>query len=228
MEKEGLTMVGDLDDNTPEKVLELRSIIMIYDNYHYEFRSVTENGIGAEVPFDESFYENLARKYIKQKKEKKRIFRIGGNIPDNLLYASSVSTHQHKIIWRVKAGTRPVKWQKGEHDGDYYFPDMVFGLIDNRLYVLIEHDGDFYVPDFPNFYEDGNMCHGTVKIKYRDDMTWEKIIEKGNKAFFNTYFSHPIKDTMFEKMKDANSLKLETWKKIKKRNYKKFQLLCWV
>lgn len=193
-------------ENVAPKVL--KSVLLFFTNGDFQYRSVNAKGLGAARNLDVKFLEAIANKYVKDKKsstEKTRIRNIGGRIPKELVYGRINNMMDHMIVWIEKEGPRDLVWQNGKHNGTYYFPQMLMGIENAMLYILIYENKKFYVPNFPNVFSKGNMCHGSAKIKIDDNMTWQQIINAGRHAFFETYFSHPVKDTFFKEMKTKNS-----------------------
>lgn len=217
---------------TRPKKLNLESVILFYQEGHFEHRAASEKGLGPVIPFDKEYLQNvnsMFKKHMAKSNEKKKQIAVGGKIPENLLYSSSVTQDRHSVIWREQEGSHYLKWNGGKHyDGLYYFPTMIIGLISGSVSLLIEQDGKYYVPNFPNFFNEGNMCHGSVEINFKPKMTWQEMIDFGRSAFFDTMFSHHIKGTMFEKMYNQKELKCELKKPLSKKEMKAHPLLSWL
>lgn len=121
---------------------------------------------------------------------------IGGRIPSQLLYHNQAS---YAYVWTVPGQKRKAffsKEVKGIKEGIIKYPNMLFVVEDENLYVYIYKDEvitaktKFIRAPFMNTYDDGNICLGNINLQYtRRAKTYEDYLQAWEDVFFKSKFS---------------------------------------
>jgi len=121
-----------------------------------------------------------------------------GLMPGRVLYLNP-DTQQGYVIWHTPAMNASLLFQESLHipNGKAYLPALVWRatLHDLSVFALKENEeltletGLCHAPFF-NISENGRVCMGSVKMKFKRDDHLEAFMSKWENGFLNSYFSH--------------------------------------
>lgn len=122
-----------------------------------------------------------------------------GLLPKKVLYINP--NHAGYAIWYTPAQKVNLFFVDGLAipNGNAFVPPLLWKASKNSLWIFaMDSDKEInkqtalsYAPFF-NLYEDGRVCMGTVSVNITPDCLLEEFIEKWERYFFNSYFSHLI------------------------------------
>jgi PRTRC genetic system protein B len=120
-------------------------------------------------------------------------------LPANVLYVNP--GHNGYAVWHTAAQSVSLRFVEslGIPSGNANIPALFWKASKNHLQLyalkgtvsLTEDTPLFHAPFF-NVYENGKVCMGTVNIKISADCQLEEFMEKWQRYFFDSYFSHLI------------------------------------
>ncbi len=122
-------------------------------------------------------------------------------LPKNVLY---INPEQNGFaIWYTAAQERHLLFADSLKipNGKAAIPALIWKATKEHLFVyalksttnLQENTILYYAPFF-NIYESGNVCMGTVDIDITSECYLEDFIEQWEDYFFNSYFSHLVRE----------------------------------
>ncbi|WP_316835051.1 PRTRC system protein B [Pedobacter nutrimenti] len=123
-----------------------------------------------------------------------------GLLPENVLYLNPESNGF--AVWYTGKQQAHLFFKEdlGIANGQAWISPLLWKATKESLsvYALIDTgkpnvDSILYHAPFFNIYEDGKVCMGTVKIDIADDCTLDDFIARWEQYFFNSYFSHLLR-----------------------------------
>lgn len=132
---------------------------------------------------------------------KRNFLKPSGLLPKNVLYINP--EHNGYAIWFTPtqrldlffveslgipnglASLPPLLWKASQKSLHLYALDEV---------TAINEETEIFHAPFFNIYDDGKVCMGTVSINIKADCLLEEFIQQWEQYFFNSYFSHLIRE----------------------------------
>ena len=143
--------------------------------------------------------QRLSKTLNIQNKKDKDFLKSSGIISANILFIDAYENG--KVVWYTKAQKRQMFFTErlSIPNGQANVPPLlwcankqgmkIFALTANRRPT--ENTLLFHAP-FPNVYENGNVCMGSVDINIKNSASLEEFTEEWENYFFNSYFSHLV------------------------------------
>jgi PRTRC genetic system protein B len=143
----------------------------------------------------------LAKALDTSEQRKHKFLTPAGLLPKNVLYLNS--DQNGCAVWYTpaqtvnllfvdnltipngKASLPPLLWKASKNSLHLY---ALFTVADLSPQTVLAH------APFFNLYEDGRVCMGTVSINIKGNCLLEAFIDQWEQYFFNSYFSHMIRD----------------------------------
>jgi len=132
---------------------------------------------------------------------KRNFLKPSGLLPKNILYINP--DHNGYAIWFTPAQKLDLFFVEslGIPNGLASLPPLLWKASKKSLYLytldniteISEKTEIFHAPFF-NVHDDGKVCMGTVSVNIKADYSLEEFIEQWENYFFNSYFSHLIRD----------------------------------
>lgn len=132
---------------------------------------------------------------------KRNFLKPSGLLPKNVLYTNP--DHNGYAIWYTPAQRIDLFFVEslGIPNGDASIPPLLWKASKKNLYLyaldtitdIKEQTVLFHAPFF-NVYENGNVCMGTVSVNIKADCVLEEFMQYWQQYFFNSYFSHLIRE----------------------------------
>ena len=114
-------------------------------------------------------------------------------VPKNVIY-HSVRGLYPSIAWIVKGKYRPY-YTRHKDDIMLFYPHILFFIDREKLYMFalktlnVKPDTMLYTLPFPNMYEGGSMCWGSVRRNKLFSKSLNRTMENCEAAFFNSNFT---------------------------------------
>ena len=183
--------------------LEPRLLMVFYeseDSLYSEYAQIYKHDIGPYLPLTYDVFEALAEKAKKNKMKpgakKPAHYYFKKFIPRNVLHFNDNAINVD-ITWIVKGAVREIHFlQKKPHF--IYYPHLVFRVHKEKLFVFavkttnITPDTVLYHCPFPNIYDDGHMCFGSMTFSDFLKDNYEKTMLSMEDAFFSSKFTNAI------------------------------------
>jgi PRTRC genetic system protein B len=122
-----------------------------------------------------------------------------GVLPSNLLYLNSQRTGY--AVWHTPTEQRKLYFTEnlGIKSGLTYLPGLVWLATRDQLYVYAikgnrkpNANTKLYHPPFFNIHGNGQVCMGNVRIQIDHNTCLEDFMEKWQRYFYESYFSHSL------------------------------------
>lgn len=132
---------------------------------------------------------------------KRNFLKPSGLLPKNVLYINP--EHNGYAIWFTPAQRLDLFFVEslGIPNGLASLPPLLWKASKKSLYLYaldnttdINEETEIFHAPFFNVYDDGKVCMGTVSINIKTDCSLEEFIQHWEQYFFNSYFSHLIRD----------------------------------
>lgn len=142
----------------------------------------------------------LAKALKTAKEEKDPFLKPMGLIGTHILHFEPTN---NKVVWFTKAMLRELYFTEslGIPKGMANVPPMLWKANRNSLMVFAlasnrrpTEKTKLYNAPFFNVYEDGDVCMGTVDVRIKKTASLEDFTNAWEGFFFNSYFSHLMKD----------------------------------
>ena len=132
---------------------------------------------------------------------KRNFLKSSGLFPKNVLYINP--DHNGYAIWHTPAQRVDLFFIESLAipNGKASLPPLLWKASKNSLYIytidtiadISEQTTLSHAPFF-NLYEDGKVCMGTVSVNIKADCLLEEFMQQWEEYFFNSYFSHLIRE----------------------------------
>lgn len=174
------------------------------ETYYIESRKIREDGsLDRAAPVTRKFLNALVKNFSAEEAKMPH-----GVMPPNMLYAD-FRTGQEKFVWWNPPQKRHLYFSPAisMEDGDYNMPGTIYMAHENKLSVWAFAGKKpnlktvlLYGPYF-NYYESGDICLGSARVEWPEDITWQDIQEHWEKMFWGSINSHSMYNPM---VKGAN------------------------
>jgi len=178
---------------------------------YVEHRRIRKGAMGAGQPLDVSVIANLLKTVDKYAHESSTMVSLHGEIPENLLYAST-SIDSYKLVWYRKPERRMLYFvdSLGIPNGEVIVPGLVY-MTDGRslhMYAFKGAKPKKLLYRAPFFNTSDSVCLGNGKMAKPKDQTYRNWMNYWEEMFWKTEFSHlmgsnPVKGNLSIIMKDC-------------------------
>ena len=178
---------------------------------YVEHRKIKDGAMGAGHPLEVNVIANLLKTVDKYAHETTNMVSLHGEIPENLLYAST-SIDSYRLVWYRKPEKRYLYFTEdlGIPNGEVLVPGLVYvtdgsGL---SLYAFKGNKPKKLLYKAPFFNTDNSVCLGSGKLKKPKDQTYRNWMAFWEEMFWKTEFSHllggnPVKGNLSIILKDC-------------------------
>lgn len=174
--------------------------IVVYKNESLNYLQVHSIGKSGEKyvwgegkPFQREDLQELA---LSLRKEQLSTLKLKGMLPSNVLYFQP-GIGGNKFMWYVEPQQFYLTFtpELKIRSGNYRFPGMVMGVIDDELYIYAIKGKDkptekteLYHAPFMNVYDDGTVCMGTITETRKKAYLHEEM-DRWQRRFFGGRFT---------------------------------------
>lgn len=181
--------------------------IVVYEGdnqYYLERRDIDKGKMKAGIPLTEECLSDISE-VLSSSSEK----IVHGTIPSFMIYSDCRPGHE-KYIWYRKPEKRKMFFSKKLNipNGHINLPGLVYMAKGSNLSIFaVKSKGrigigtKLYHAPFFNVYDEANVCLGNAKLKWPDELTYDKIIQYWESKFWLSEFDHllgnnPIKGNL--------------------------------
>lgn len=178
---------------------------------YVEHRRIRDGAMCAGQPLDVSTIAKLLKTVDRYAHENTSMVSLHGEIPENLLYAST-SIDTYKLVWYRKPEMRMFYFTESLAipNGEVLVPGLVYKT-DGRglsVYAFKGSKPKKLLYRAPFFNTNNNVCLGSGKIAKPKDQTYLNWMAYWEEMFWKTEFSHlsggnPVKGNLSVIMKDC-------------------------
>jgi PRTRC genetic system protein B len=139
----------------------------------------------------------LAKALNNSKEFRRSFLKPKGLLPKNVLYINPDA--EGFAVWHTPAMKADLFFEEKLHlpDARYALPPLIWKADKKKLQVFAwkgtaepEAETELYAAPFFNIHKDAKVCMGTVDIQIEEDTCLEEFIEKWQRYFFHSKFSH--------------------------------------
>lgn len=169
--------------------------------YYLETRPVKEDGsLGCAKPVTKKFIREMVQAFRLEGEKLPH-----GPIPENLLFAEPALGKERYVWWnppmkRKMYFTSAIPMEEAE----YHVPGTIYCARGDRLEVFCfegkrpRPNGDLLFGPFYNYYADGGICLGSARVPWPQDLTWQALLDRYEKLFWDSANSHMMHNPMTE------------------------------
>lgn len=178
---------------------------------YVEHRKIKDGAMCAGHPLDVNTIAKLLKTVDRYAHENTSMVSLHGEIPENLLYAST-TIDTYKLVWYRKPEKRMFYFSNslGIPNGEVLVPGLVY-MTEGRGLHLYAYKGSKpkkLLYRAPFFNTDGSVCLGSGKLTKPKDQTYSNWMTYWEEMFWKTEFSHlmgsnPVKGNLALIMKDC-------------------------
>ncbi|OYX85998.1 MAG: PRTRC system protein B [Flavobacteriales bacterium 32-34-25] len=171
-------------------------------SFYVESYDIDKNGYPINAhPLSLKESNQLANALDTSDELKRNFLKPSGLLPKNILYINP--DHNGYAIWFTPAQRLDLFFVEslGIPNGLASLPPLLWKASKKSLYLYaldnitdINEETEIFHAPFFNLYDDGKVCMGTVAVNIKADCLLEEFIKQWEKYFFNSYFSHLIRD----------------------------------
>jgi len=169
---------------------------------YVESYDIDNNGYPINAhPLSEKESNQLANALDTSDELQRNFLKPSGLLPKNVVYINP--DHNGYAIWYSPAQRLDLFFADslGIPNGVASIPPLLWKACKKSLYLYALYDvttineqTDLFHAPFFNVYDEGKVCMGTVSINIKADCPLEEFIKQWEQYFFNSYFSHLIKE----------------------------------
>lgn len=180
--------------------------LLFYDSpsgKYVEHRNIVGGKMMAGQPLDIRQFSQMVRLVERYAEKQQQMTAIGGEIPENLLYADP-NIDRMRLVWWRGPEERKMWFAKslGIPDGVMKVPGIVYSVRGTTLSVFCfkgrRPRGLLYKAPFFNVYGDGSVCLGNSRTAKPRDNTFGGWIQYWEKMFWQSEFAQLISDNPIE------------------------------
>ncbi len=207
--------MGNLSKILNEK-LEATDALVFYksnlnEGAYVEHRTIKDGAMCAGRPLEVNVIAKLLKTVDKFAHGTTSMVSLHGEIPENLLYAST-SIDSYKLVWYRKPEKRMFFFSEGLDipNGEVMVPGLVYVTdgVGMSMYAFKGSKPKRVLYHAPFFNVGNNVCLGNGKLQKPKDQTYENWMKYWEDLFWRTEFSHilggnPVKGNLATIMKDC-------------------------
>ena len=181
------------------------------DGAYVEHRTIRNGAMCAGKPLEVDVIAKLLKTVDKYAHGTTSMVTLHGEIPENLLYAST-SIDSYKLVWYRKPEKRMFYFSEslGIPNGEVLVPGLVY-VTDGRKLSIYAYKGQKpkrLLYQAPFFNTNTDVCLGNGKLRKPKDQTYENWMTYWEELFWRTEFSHilgvnPVKGNLSTIMKEC-------------------------
>lgn len=161
-----------------------KALLVVYDDF-ISFRKIRNNIVLAESQLTKEMAKQLIAPLLDE-----NLVNIRFKNPINPKILSYNSYGGNFIVtWYFRSKRKKLFFTEKDKDGIYAIPNLIFKIVNSRLYVVAIDKENLYYAPFYNTSGD-SVCMGTASFDLKNYGYVEDLIENVEHLFFNSKFSH--------------------------------------